>query len=425
MTPKVDLQGHRILLGISGSIAAYKACEVARLFIKAGAEVQVVMTPAAERFVSPLTFEALTRRPVLSEATESWSSELNHIDVGKWAEAFIIAPATANTLNKLSKGIADNLLLQSALAYAGPLLVAPAANTQMLRSHYTEGSLKMLKVNDVTVIEPAEKLLACGDEGTGALAEPLEIFYQGVRALLCDPFWQDRKAVVTGGGTREAIDAVRYIGNRSSGKMADALATALWLRGADVCYLRTVVNEGLPQKIYTIDVESAEEMGEYLVDCIRVAKKGVMSKPSMNNPNPVGMIQKTPYLFMAAAVSDYRPRFPQEGKLKKSALGESWTLELVRTPDLLASLDKSGIVSVAFKAETDSEAGKANARELLDEKGVDAVCYNHVGDGKGFGSDENAVTFITPDEEAELHTAPKSELAFSILEEARKLAADE
>ena len=421
MTPAIDLNGRRILLGVTGSISAYKACEIARLFIKAGAEVQVVMTPAAERFVSPLTFEALTRRPVLTETTESWSTELNHIDVGKWAELLLVAPATANTLNKLSKGIADNLLLQSALAYAGPIVVAPAANTQMLRSHYTEGSLKMLKVNDVTVVEPAEKLLACGDEGVGALADPLEIFYQAARSLLTEAFWKDRKAVVTGGGTREAIDPVRYIGNRSSGKMADALATALWLRGADVCYLRSVANEGLPQKIYTINVESAEEMGEYLVDCIRVAKKGIMSKPSMNNPNPVGMIQKTPYLFMAAAVSDYRPRFPQEGKLKKSTLGERWTLELERTADLLGTMDKSGIVSVAFKAETDAEEGKENARKLLDEKGVDAVCYNHVGDGKGFGSDENAVTFITPDHESELATAPKTELAFAILDETKKL----
>ncbi|WP_457603424.1 bifunctional phosphopantothenoylcysteine decarboxylase/phosphopantothenate--cysteine ligase CoaBC [Nitratifractor sp.] len=422
MTPPVDLNGRRILLGITGSIAAYKACEIARLFVKAGAEVRVVMTPAAERFVSPLTFEALTRQPVLTESGESWSDDRNHIDTAKWAEAFVIAPATANTLNKLSKGIADNLLLQTALAYAGPLLVAPAANTQMLRNHYTEGSLKMLKVNDVTVVEPVEKLLACGDEGSGALAEPLEIFYQTARALLIDEFWKDRKAVVTGGGTREAIDAVRFIGNRSSGKMADALATALWLRGADICYLRTVANPGLPAQIYTIEVESAEEMGEYLIDCIRVAKKGVMSRPSMNNPNPVGMIQKTPYLFMAAAVSDYRSRYPQEGKLKKSALGEHWTLELIRNPDLLSSLDKTGIVTVAFKAETDPEKGPQNARQLLDTKGVDAVCYNHVGEGKGFGSEENAVTFITPDREAELATAPKTELAYAILDEAKKLA---
>ncbi|WP_457606624.1 bifunctional phosphopantothenoylcysteine decarboxylase/phosphopantothenate--cysteine ligase CoaBC [Nitratifractor sp.] len=422
MTPALSLTERRILLAVTGSISAYKACEVARLFVKAGAEVQVVMSPAAERFVSPLTFEALTRRPVLTEASESWSGPLNHIEVGQWAELFLLAPATANTLNKLSKGIADTLVLQTALAFDGPMVVAPAANTRMLRNHYTEGSIKMLKVNDITVVDPVEKRLACGEEGSGALAEPLEIFYQGARALLSDPYWENRKAVVTGGGTREAIDAVRFIGNRSSGKMADALATALWLRGADVCYVRTVANPGLPAQVYTIEVESAQEMLDYTVDCIRVAKKGVMSRPSMNSAKPVGMIQKTPFLFMAAAVSDYRPLYPQEGKLKKSALGKRWSLELEQTPDILRALDKSGIVTVAFKAETDPEAGPDNARRLLSEKEVDAVCYNHVGGETGFASEENGVTFMTAEREIELPRQSKQQLAFGILDAAKELA---
>jgi len=421
MTPSVDLSGRRVLLGVTGSISAYKACEIARLFVKAGAEVRVVMSPAAERFVSPLTFEALTRREVLTSSSESWSSQLNHIDLAKWAELYLLAPATANTLNKLAKGIADTLPLQTALACAAPLVVAPAANTQMLRNHYTEGSIKMLRVNDITVVEPVKKRLACGDEGVGALAEVLEIFYQGARQLLIDEFWSDRKVVVTGGGTKEAIDGVRYLGNRSSGRTGDALATALWLKGADVCYLRTITNDGLPAQIYTVEVESAEEMGDYLVDCIRVAKKGVMSRPSMNSDRPVGMIQKTPYLFMTAAVSDYRPRYPQEGKLKKSALGETWTLELERTPDLIANLDKSGIVSIAFKAETNRENGLQNARKARVEKGVDAICYNHVGGETGFSSLDNALTFITEDREIELPRASKSALAFSLLDLAKEL----
>jgi phosphopantothenoylcysteine decarboxylase/phosphopantothenate--cysteine ligase len=422
MQPPIELIGRRVLLGVTGSIAAYKACEIARLFIRAGAEVQVVMSPAAERFVSPLTFEALTRRPVLTEGTESWATELNHIEVGKWAEVYLLAPATANTVNKLAKGIADTLPLQVALAFAGPLLVAPAANTQMLRNHYTEGSLKMLRVNDITVVEPVRKRLACGDEGNGALAEPLEIFYQGARALMRESFWEDRKVVVTGGGTRERIDGVRVLSNRSSGKMANALATALWLRGADVCYVTAAPHATLPAEVYTIDVESASEMGEYTADCIRVAKKGKMTSPSMNRDEPISLVKKTPYLFMAAAVSDYTPRYPQEGKLKKSALGEHWSLELVRTEDILASLDKRGIVSIAFKAETDPEAGPDNARRLLDEKGVDAVCYNHVGGATGFGSDENAVTFIHAEGEIQLAQAPKPLLAFGILDAARSLS---
>ena len=243
----------------------------------------------------------------------------------------------------------------------------------MLQNHYTQGSIKMMKVNDTVFIDPVTKQLACGDEGNGALAEPLEIFYHGARALMGDPFWQSRKTVVTGGGTRETIDGVRYLSNHSSGKMANALATALWLRGSDVCCVTTMPHKDLPAGIHTLDVEDAEEMLKYASDCIRVAKKGTMSRPSLNNPNAVGMIMKTPYLFMAAAVSDYRPRFPQENKLKKSVLGERWQLELEQNPDLLTSMDRTGIRTVAFKAETDPENGIKNARKLLREKKVDAV----------------------------------------------------
>jgi phosphopantothenoylcysteine decarboxylase/phosphopantothenate--cysteine ligase len=417
----VDLKGKNVLLGVTGSISAYKACEIARLFVKAGANVHVVMTPAAERFVSALTFEALTRNPVLTEKSESWSDTRNHIDTAKSADVFLIAPATANTINKLSKGIADNILLQTALAYGGPLLIAPAANTQMLSNHYTAGSIKMLKVNDIEVIEPQTKTLACGDTGSGALAEPLEIFFHGARALLREDFWHMRRVVVTGGGTREKIDDIRYISNYSSGKMAKALATMLWLKGADVCYITTKDSDNLPKEVYVIDVESAEEMRDFTADAIRVAKKGVMSKASMNNPEAPRWIQKTPYLFMVAAVSDYRPKYPQKGKLKKDALGETWTLELIRTPDILQNLDKSGIVTVAFKAETDENNGKANARALLESKNVDAVCYNHLQGSESFGTDEHEVVCITHKSETPLPKSDKYTLAAYILDEVKGL----
>jgi len=421
---QVDLSGKSVLLGVTGSISAYKACDIARLFVKAGAVVHVVMSPSAQRFVSPLTFEALTRNPVLTEESESWSSDLNHIEVGKKCDVFVVAPATANSLNKLSKGIADNILLQTALAFAGPMLVAPAANTQMLSNHYTVGSLKMLKVNDYTVIEPQEKQLACGDTGSGALAEPQEVFFETAKALLKEGFWSDRRVVVTGGGTREKIDEVRYLSNYSSGKMAKALATALYLRGADVCYLTTKDTNDLPGNIYTIDVESAEEMLNYTIDAVRVAKKGVMSKASMNSADPRMLIQKTPFLFMAAAVSDYQPKFPQNGKLKKSMLGEEWKLELVQTPDILSSINKDGIRTVAFKAEMDAQHGLENAKALLDTKGVDAVCYNLLSDSSSFGTDENEVEFITPEHITSLGRADKLTLAGKILNEAKQLADD-
>jgi len=421
---QIDLSGKSVLLGVTGSISAYKACDIARLFVKAGAQVHVVMSPSAQRFVSPLTFEALTRNPVLTEESESWSSELNHIDIGKQCDAFVIAPATANTLNKLSKGIADNILLQTALAFGGPMLVAPAANTQMLANHYTTGSLKMLAVNDYTIIQPQNKLLACGDTGNGALAEPQEVFFQTAKTLLQEDFWRDRRIVVTGGGTREKIDEVRYLSNYSSGKMAKALATALYLKGADVCYITTKDTNGLPNDVYTIDVESAEEMLDYTVDAIRVAKKGVMRKASMNSGEALGMIQKTPFLFMAAAVSDFKPKFPQDGKLKKSVLGESWTLELTQTPDILSTINKDGIRTVAFKAEMDEKHGLENAKALLDTKGVDAVCYNLLRNRESFGTEENEVEFITPEHITSLGRSDKLTLAHKILDEAKQLADD-
>ena len=418
---QIKLNGKTILLGVTGSISAYKACDLARLFVKAGAQVHVVMSPSAERFISALTLEALTRNPVLTESSESWSSELNHIEIGKKCDVFVVAPATANSLNKLSKGIADNILLQTALAYAGPMLVAPAANTQMLRNHYTAGSLKMLAVNDYTIIEPQEKQLACGDVGSGALADPQEIFFGTAKALFREPFWDDRRIVVTGGGTREKIDEVRYLSNYSSGKMAEALCLALYLKGADICYITTTGADNIPKSIYTIEVESAEEMLDYTQDAVRVAKKGKMSKASMNSSEPVHLIQKEPYLFMAAAVSDYTPKFPQKGKLKKNMLGETWSLELVQTQDILSSLRKDGIKTIAFKAEMDAEHGMENARKLLVEKGVDAVCYNLLSGSESFGTEENEITFITKEGETPLGRADKLTLSEKILTQAKAL----
>ena len=418
---KLDLQGKTVLLGVTGSISAYKACEVVRLFIKSGAEVHVIMTPSAERFVSALTFEALTRNPVLTESTESWASTLNHIDIGKKSDIFLIAPATANTLNKLSKGIADNILLQTALAFNKPLLVAPSANTNMMEHHYTVGSLKMLAVNEVIIIKPQSKLLACGDEGNGALAEPIDIFYQASEQLLEDDFWKDRKVVLTGGGTREKIDDVRYLSNFSSGKMANALATALYLKGADVCLITTKEHGEIPSEIYTIEVEDAQEMLEYTVDAVRVSKKGKMSRATMNSSDPVHLIQKRPYLFMVSAVADYTPKFPQVGKIKKSDIGESWDIKLKQTEDIIKNINKDNLTTVSFKAEMSESNGLESAKKSLISKGVDAVCYNLLKDSQSFGTNQNSITFINQKESIDLGTASKLDLAFKILEQSKKL----
>lgn len=379
------------------------------------------MTPSAERFVSALTFEALTRNPVLTESSESWSSRLNHIDMGKWCDAFVIAPATANTVNKMSKGIADNILLQTALACTKPIIVAPAANTYMIEHHYTVGSIKMLKVNEVKVISSQSKLLACGDTGNGALAEPLEIFYQTAQSILEEAFWKDRKVVVTGGGTREKIDDVRYLSNFSSGKMANAIATALYLRGADVCLISTKEHTDIPQEIYTIDVEDTQEMLEYTVDAVRVAKKGKMSKATMNSSDPIHLIQKRPFLFMAAAVSDFTPKYPQIGKMKKSDIKESWNIDLKQNPDILSSINKENLTTIGFKAEMDAKRGLANAQSLIETKGVDAVCYNLLQDSSSFGTNSNQITFITQADSVDLGESDKLTLAFRILDQCRKL----
>ena len=418
---QIDLKNKTVLLGVTGSISAYKACDLARLFIKAGASVHVVMTPSAERFVSALTFEALTRNAVLTESSESWASELNHIDIGKACDVFVVAPATANTINKMSKGIADNILLQTALAFNKTLLIAPSANTNMIEHHYTVGSLKMLGVNEVRIIASQSKLLACGDTGNGALAEPSEIFHQTAKALLEEEFWTDRKVVVTGGGTREKIDEVRYLSNFSSGKMANALATSLYLKGADVCLITSKEHSEIPSEIYTIEVESAEEMKDYTVDAVRVSKKGKMSKATMNSSEPIHLIQKKPYLFMAAAVADFTPKFPQSGKIKKSDIGEEWKVELKQTDDVLKVVNKLGLITVAFKAEMDSENGFDNAKNSIESKEIDAVCYNLLKDCQSFGTEDNAITFINSKEAVDLGRASKLDLSFKILDESKKL----
>ena len=415
------LQGKKILVGVTGSIAIYKALELIRLYVKAGAEVRVIMSEGAKRFITPLTFEALTRNTVLDENSESWANDNNHIDIGKWADVYVIAPVTANTINKLSNGIADNLITQTALAYTQKqILLAPAANTHMYRNNTTVASLKMLKLLNFEEVVPQKKLLACGDEGTGAMADPEDIFHKTVQILLKNPYWVNRRVVVTGGGTKEKIDDVRYISNFSSGKMAGALSTALYYKGADVCLLETQPIAGLPSDLYVIDVDDSAELKEYLVDAIRVAKKGVLTKATLMDDSVPELIQKKPYLFMAAAVSDYVPKYPQKGKLKKEMLGDEWCLEMKKNEDILKSINKEGIFSVGFKAESDPQTALTNAKKMLVEKELDAVCLNNISDNP-FGSDENQITLITSGKEIELPKADKLTLSLELLDTLSKL----
>ena len=415
------LKNKKIVLGVTGSIAVYKSLELVRLFVKAGADVKVIMSEASKKFVTTLSFETLTSNKVLDDTNESWVDEHNHIKISEWADIFVIAPATANTIAKLANACADNILLQSALAYPNTKIIAPSANTKMLENPITKANLKMLAIANYEVVDTQVKELACKTTGNGAMAEPIEIFWQSAKTLLKDEFWSDRRVIVTGGGTLEKIDDVRYISNFSSGKMASALASALYCMGADVNLIATRFEQDLPKNIHIIDVESSSEMQEYLVDSIRIAKKGKLSKATLMSNEQIHLIQKKPYLFMAAAVSDYVPKFTQSGKLKKEMLGEEFSLELVKNTDILSSINKDGIVTVGFKAEMDEATAMQNAKQMQINKKLDAVCLNILKDSSSFGKDTNKVEFITSDKVDSLVDADKLTLSFEILNHAKRI----
>ncbi|MDA3908981.1 MAG: bifunctional phosphopantothenoylcysteine decarboxylase/phosphopantothenate--cysteine ligase CoaBC [Sulfurimonas sp.] len=421
LIPSDLLKDKKILLGVTGSIAVYKSLDLVRLFVKAGADVKVVMSEAAKKFVTPLSFEALTSNQVLDDVSESWVTNHNHIKTTEWADLFVIAPATANTIAKLANAISDNMLLQCALAFPGTKIIAPSANTNMIENPITKGNLKMLSIANYETVDTQIKELACKTTGDGAMAEPIDIFWQSARALLKDEFWSDRRVIVTGGGTIEKIDDVRYLSNFSSGKMASSLATALYCKGADVNLIATKFEDNIPLDMHTIDVESSLEMLEYLTDSIRIAKKGKLSKASLLRDEQIHLIQKQPYLFMAAAVSDYVPEYVQDGKLKKEMLGETFELSLKQKVDILNSIDKSGITTIGFKAEMAEEVAMKNASRMIDSKEVDAVCLNVLKDSSSFGSDRNKIEFITPKRKESLPETDKLSLAFDILNHAKSL----
>jgi phosphopantothenoylcysteine decarboxylase / phosphopantothenate---cysteine ligase len=410
------LQNKNILIGVTASIAIYKTCELVRLFVKAGANVRVVMSEDAKRFVTPLTFEALTSQKVLDEKSEDWSSDYNHIAIGKWADLFIIAPATANTINKLSNGIADNLITQIALAYPRIKLLAPSANTNMIANPLTQASLKMLKLCNYEVIKTQTKELACKDVGDGAMAEPMSIFDVAVSKLLEDEYWKNRKVVVSSGGTIEKIDDVRYISNFSSGKMGVALASSLYYKGADVCLIKTAnVNEPIPTGLHTITVQNTNEMYEYIKESINVAKKGILTKNTIMDDSRQELIQKKPYFFSVAAVSDYIPKYPQHGKMKKNEIGDNWNLELKENIDILSSINKDDIYTIGFKAEMDKDNAKQNAKNMLQNKNLDGVCLNILQNSNSFGTQTNTIDLILEDNQFSF-SGDKLNISFEIID---------
>jgi len=412
------LKNKNILLAVSGSIAVYKSLELIRLYIKDGANVKVIMTNGAKKFINPITFETISQNKVIDDSYEDWScnSVDNHISLGKWADIFIIAPATANTINKLSNGIADNIMLQTALAYPRIKLLAPAANTNMLQNPLTKASMKMLKLCNFKIINSITKELACKDIGDGAMAEVTTIFHKTCQELLKDDYWSDRKVVLNGGGTIEKIDDVRYLSNFSSGKMARNLAIALYYKGADVCFIKTGTCKLKIDEIHTIEVQNTQEMIEYINDSIRVAKKGKMSSATLMDNSNMQLITKKPYFFGVAAISDYIPKYPQNGKIKKDDIGDNWNLELKQNIDILKNIDKTDIYTIGFKAEFDKNNAKQNATSMLKIKNIDAVCLNILDENNSFGSDTNNIEFITNRTNKSNISGSKLEVSINLLD---------
>ncbi|OOZ46100.1 bifunctional phosphopantothenoylcysteine decarboxylase/phosphopantothenate--cysteine ligase CoaBC [Solemya velum gill symbiont] len=389
----MSLLGRHILLGVSGGIAAYKSAELARLLVKAGAEVRVVMTTAATEFVGPMTFQALTGHTVRSGLfDEEHEAAMGHIELARWADLVVIAPATADLMARLAHGKADDLLTTLVLATPAAVAIAPAMNQQMWADTATQANLERLDEREYLIWGPAAGEQACGDVGMGRMIEPAEIA-EKIDASFPGGRLDGISAMVTAGPTYEAIDPVRFIGNRSSGKMGFAVARALVEQGAEVTLVAGPVKLEAPKGVRRIDVESAAEMHAAVMDSI------------------AGQA-----LFVAsAAVADYRPADVADGKIKKSA--QSMTLELVRNPDILvdvAALPEPPFC-VGFAAETHDVVG--HAEEKRTRKNLDMIAANHVGgETGGFDAADNALTVLWKNGSIELPMMDKQRLAHRLVE---------
>ncbi len=385
------LSGRRILLGVTGGIAAYKAAYLVRLLTQAGADVNVVMTPAALRFIGADTFAALTHHPVHSDVFEQPEAVL-HVRLAHEADAAMVAPATANFLAKLAHGMADDLLTTTLLEASCPLVLAPAMHSGMWEQPATQANLATLAERGATIVPPGVGALAAGDEGPGRMAEPEAIVSALVDVLAAGKALEGRSILVTAGPTHEPIDAVRFIGNRSSGKMGFAIAAEASRRGARVTVVAGPVGLPDPQGLEVLHVETSAEMAEVVF----------------------GLYESLDAVVMAAAVADFRPDRAAQGKVKKDA-GPP-VLKLERTVDILATLgkQKENQVLIGFAAETDDVVGAG--RRKLTEKNLDLLVANEVGRaGTGFGSETNrAAILAATGDDVELREWTKADLAGAI-----------
>ena len=396
-----SLEGKNVVLGVTGGIAAYKACELTSRLRKAGAQVYVVMTHHACEFVSPLTFETLSNHPAVADTFQrpaTW--EVEHIALAKRADVFVIAPATANILAKMAHGIADDMLSTTVLATRAPVLVAPAMNTGMWENAATQENVETLRRRGVRFIGPEGGFLACGDSGAGRMSEPAAIFDAIADALSPRRDMEGLHVLVTAGPTQEKIDPVRYISNRSSGKMGYAIAEAAQRRGARVTLISGPTSLVSPQGVEKVSILSTQDLYEAMLERC----------PSAD------------IIIQAAAPADFTPALAADQKIKKQGDG-GLTLTLRQTPDVAAQvgrLKKPGQTLVGFAAETNDVL--SNAQGKLEKKNLDMIVANDVtAPGAGFDVDTNIVTFVTRSGLETLPCLPKRQVADELLDRAMKL----
>ncbi len=391
------LRNKVIVLGVSGSIAAYKAAEIASQLTQAGAKVNVILTEEAVQFISPVTFRAITGRPVVTEMFDLDSEfSIEHVSLAKAADVVVISPATANIIAKLAAGIADDMLCCTVLATKAPVIIAPAMETNMYNNPVTQDNLSKLKVRKFLIIGPATGWLASGKEGLGRLADVNDIIRSIRQVVERSGNLAGKHIVVTAGGTQELVDPVRYISNRSSGKMGYALAEAARDRGAKVTLITAPVSLLEPEGVEVVKINTAQEMLQAVEKATRQADA----------------------LVMAAAVADYRPAKVAKDKIKKGESG--LTLRLECTPDILGSI-KGNLIKVGFAAESGNLV--ENARQKRKQKGLDFIVANDVTTkDSGFGTDTNRVTIIDRQGKVDsLPLMPKREVADKVLDKVAKL----
>lgn len=391
------LKNKQIVVGITGGIAAYKTIELIRLLKTAGAEVRAVLTSAAEAFVTSLTLQAISGNAVANSLLDPQAElAMGHIELAKWADLVVIAPASADFIARLRVGMGNDLLSTLCLATAAPILLAPAMNQQMYKRSVVQQNLQNLQEQGVMLIGPSSGFQACGDVGVGRMSEPQDIFHAVQTHFSARQAWADLRVVITAGPTREPIDPVRYISNHSSGKMGFAIADAFAKRGATVQLISGPVNLATPDNVQRIDVQSALEMAE----------------------QAVSLATKNAIFIGCAAVADYRVEQVSPQKIKKSEDSDELTITLVKNPDIIATvahLTENRPFVVGFAAETENVAEYAKAK--LVRKKLDLICANDVSGGQVFGQDHNALQLFWQKGEKMLPLADKTTLAAQLADE--------